>query len=52
MPAGLNRDSSLALRSLDALAGLAADVLLTGHGEPWAGDLREAVGLAKVAGRS
>jgi glyoxylase-like metal-dependent hydrolase (beta-lactamase superfamily II) len=52
MPAGLNRDSSLALRSLDALAELPADVLLTGHGEPWTGDLRKAVGLAKAAGRS
>jgi glyoxylase-like metal-dependent hydrolase (beta-lactamase superfamily II) len=52
MPAGLNRDSSLALRSLDALAGLRVDVLLPGHGEPWTDGAAEAVARAKAAGRS
>jgi glyoxylase-like metal-dependent hydrolase (beta-lactamase superfamily II) len=51
-PAGLNRDSQQALRSLDALAGLTADVLLPGHGDPWTDGAAEAVRLARVAGPS
>jgi glyoxylase-like metal-dependent hydrolase (beta-lactamase superfamily II) len=51
-PDGLNRDSELALRSLDLLAGLPADLVLPGHGEPYAGGIAEAVRLAKLAGRS
>lgn len=51
-PDGLNRDSSLAMRSLDALASLAADLVLPGHGEPWTDGIAEAVRLAKLAGRS
>jgi glyoxylase-like metal-dependent hydrolase (beta-lactamase superfamily II) len=51
-PDGLNRDSEQALRSLDALAGLSADLVLPGHGEPWTGGIAEAVRLAKLAGRS
>jgi glyoxylase-like metal-dependent hydrolase (beta-lactamase superfamily II) len=51
-PAGLNRDSQQALRSLDALAGLTADVLLPGHGDPWTRGAAEAVRLAKAAGPS
>lgn len=51
-PDGLNRDSELALASLDALATVRADVLLPGHGEPWTEGVREAVRLAKAAGRS
>jgi glyoxylase-like metal-dependent hydrolase (beta-lactamase superfamily II) len=51
-PDGLNQDSDLALRSLDALAPLAADLVLPGHGEPWTGGIAEAVRLAKLAGRS
>jgi glyoxylase-like metal-dependent hydrolase (beta-lactamase superfamily II) len=51
-PAGLNLDSSQALRSLDAFAGLDADVLLPGHGEPWTGGVADAVRLAKLAGAS
>lgn len=45
-------DSSQALASLDALAGLDASVTLTGHGEPWRGEIRSAVELARVAGPS
>jgi glyoxylase-like metal-dependent hydrolase (beta-lactamase superfamily II) len=51
-PDGLNHDSEQALRSLDALASIEADVLLPGHGEPWTGGVGEAVRLARLAGRS
>jgi glyoxylase-like metal-dependent hydrolase (beta-lactamase superfamily II) len=51
-PDGLNRDSEQALRSLDTLAPLPADLVLTGHGEPWTDGIAEAVRLAKLAGRS
>jgi glyoxylase-like metal-dependent hydrolase (beta-lactamase superfamily II) len=51
-PDGLNRDSDQALASLDALAGLSADVLLPGHGEPWTQGIAEAVRQARAAGRS
>lgn len=51
-PDGLNQDSERALRSLDAIAPLPVDLVLTGHGEPWAGGVAEAVRLAKLAGRS
>jgi glyoxylase-like metal-dependent hydrolase (beta-lactamase superfamily II) len=51
-PDGLNRDSEQALRSLDAIAALPADLLLPGHGEPWPDGAAEAVGRAKAAGRS
>jgi glyoxylase-like metal-dependent hydrolase (beta-lactamase superfamily II) len=52
MPSGLNEDTPLALASLDALPGIEADLLLPGHGEPWKGDVAEAVRQAKAAGRS
>jgi glyoxylase-like metal-dependent hydrolase (beta-lactamase superfamily II) len=52
MPAGLNEDSAKALRSLDALTSLSADTLLPGHGEPWTGEMSEAVRLANEAGPS
>jgi glyoxylase-like metal-dependent hydrolase (beta-lactamase superfamily II) len=45
-------DSERALRSLDALAGLDAGTVLTGHGEPWRGGAAEAVRLARAAGAS
>ncbi len=51
-PDGLNQDSERALRSLDTLAPLPVDLVLTGHGEPWTGGIAEAVRLAKLAGRS
>lgn len=52
MPAGLNTDSAQALRSLDNLAGITADVLLAGHGEPWSGGMADAISRAKAAGTS
>jgi glyoxylase-like metal-dependent hydrolase (beta-lactamase superfamily II) len=52
MPSGLNSDTPQALRSLANLDGIAADVLLPGHGEPWSGEMAEALRLARAAGRS
>lgn len=52
MPSGLNADSAQALRSLDNLAGITADVLLAGHGEPWTEGLPEAISRARAAGPS
>lgn len=52
MPSGLNEDTPLALASLAALQELRADLLLPGHGEPWRGDVAEAVRRAKAASRS
>ena len=48
MPSGLNRDTPQALRSLDVLEGVPADVLLPGHGEPWT----EGAGRGGAAGES
>ena len=52
MPSGLNRDTPQALRSLDVLDGVPAEVLLPGHGEPWTEGAAEAARLARVAGPS
>jgi glyoxylase-like metal-dependent hydrolase (beta-lactamase superfamily II) len=52
MPSGLNRDTPQALRSLNVLDGIPADVLLPGHGEPWTEGAAEAARLARVAGPS
>ncbi len=51
-PDGLNRDSEQAMRSLDALERLPADLVLPGHGDPWTDGIAEAVRLARAAGRS
>jgi glyoxylase-like metal-dependent hydrolase (beta-lactamase superfamily II) len=45
-------DSAWALRSLDAIAGIEAGTVLTGHGEPWRGGTAEAVRLARQIGPS
>jgi glyoxylase-like metal-dependent hydrolase (beta-lactamase superfamily II) len=52
MPSAFNTDTQQALRSLDALAGIEADVILPGHGLPWTGGVPEAVRRAKAAGPS
>lgn len=52
MPSGLNRDSQQALASLDALSGTPADLLLPGHGDPWEGEIAEAVRTARRQGVS
>ena len=43
-------DSAEALRSLDAIAAVEADVVLTGHGEPWTQGTKLAVERARAAG--
>jgi glyoxylase-like metal-dependent hydrolase (beta-lactamase superfamily II) len=45
-------DSAQALASLTALEACAADVVATGHGPVWKGDIREAVARAREAGPS
>ncbi|MBA2529578.1 MAG: MBL fold metallo-hydrolase [Euzebyales bacterium] len=40
---GVNEDPPQARRSLDRLAGIDADVVLPGHGEPWHGGVSAAV---------
>lgn len=47
--AAATRDSRRARESLDALAGIEADVLLPGHGEPWRDGVAEALRLARLA---
>jgi len=42
-----NEDRELAVRSLDALEPLRADVMLPGHGEPWQGSPGAAVAAAR-----
>jgi glyoxylase-like metal-dependent hydrolase (beta-lactamase superfamily II) len=45
-----NDDNTLAMTSLDVLAGLKARVVLPGHGDPYDGDIKDAVEAAKAAG--
>jgi glyoxylase-like metal-dependent hydrolase (beta-lactamase superfamily II) len=52
MPSSFNRDTPQALRSLDLLDGIPADLLLPGHGEPWTEGMAEAARLARSAGPS
>lgn len=52
MPSAFNLDTGQALRSLDVLGEVAADVLLPGHGEPWTDGPAEPVRAAKAAGPS
>lgn len=52
MPSGLNADTPRALASLTNLAGIKADMLLPGHGEPWTEGVEEAIQQARAAGPS
>ncbi len=52
MPSALNMSNAQALASLDRLAGLTADVLLPGHGDPWTGGIQDAIARARQAGVS
>ncbi len=52
MPSAMNSDTPEALRSLKALDGIPAELMLPGHGEPWDQDLSEAIRLARAAGPS
>jgi glyoxylase-like metal-dependent hydrolase (beta-lactamase superfamily II) len=47
MPAADNVSAEQALASLDRLESLEAEVVLVGHGEPWAGGIRAAVQQAR-----
>src|SRR3954453_11343050 len=51
-PSAFNVSSDQVLRSLDRLEGIEADVLLSGHGEPWTGGARAAVEQAGANGTS
>jgi glyoxylase-like metal-dependent hydrolase (beta-lactamase superfamily II) len=52
MPASFNKDSAKASESLAVLAGVMAETVLPGHGEPWRGSLGEAIAAARAAGAS
>jgi glyoxylase-like metal-dependent hydrolase (beta-lactamase superfamily II) len=52
MPSGLNADTPQAMASLANLAGIKAEVLLPGHGEPWTDGVQEAIRQAQAAGPS
>jgi len=52
MPSAFNQNTEQALGSLDRLEGIAADVVLPGHGEPWKDGMADAVRAARAAGRS
>ena len=50
MPGAFNKDSPRSLESLSSLQELEVDMVLPGHGEPWAGSAAEAVRLALETG--
>ncbi len=52
MPSALNMSNAQALESLDRLAGIAADVILPGHGDPWTAGIQDAITRARQAGVS
>jgi glyoxylase-like metal-dependent hydrolase (beta-lactamase superfamily II) len=52
MPAAFNVSSEQSLASLARIEGLAADVVLPGHGEPWADGPAAAAARAREAGPS
>jgi glyoxylase-like metal-dependent hydrolase (beta-lactamase superfamily II) len=49
MPPAANLDTAQALRSLDNLRGITADLVLAGHGEPWTGGVASAISRARAA---
>jgi glyoxylase-like metal-dependent hydrolase (beta-lactamase superfamily II) len=50
--AAATKSTAQALASLDTIAGLDAELVLTGHGAPWRGTPREAAERARAAGTS
>jgi glyoxylase-like metal-dependent hydrolase (beta-lactamase superfamily II) len=52
MPAAFDMSTDRCLESLGRIEGIAADLLLPGHGEPWMEGPAEAVARAREAGRS
>lgn len=51
-PGSFNQDSPKSLESLGNLVGTGAELILPGHGEPWRGDVAEAVRQARAVGPS
>jgi hypothetical protein len=49
MPRFMNENNAQALRALDALEPVSADVLLLGHGDPWRDGVRAAVEAGRRA---
>ena len=49
MPRAFNEDNQACLRSLDAIAGADAGVILPGHGDPWHGSPAKAAERAREA---
>ncbi len=45
-------DAARALESLARIEDVAADLMLPGHGDPWTGEVREAVRLVREAAAS
>jgi len=52
MPSALNTSTEQALASLDRLAGVEAEQVLFGHGEPWTGGVGAALDSARELGPS
>lgn len=52
MPSAFNVSNNSCRRSLDALEGVSADVLLPGHGQPWREGPAAAVARARELGRT
>jgi glyoxylase-like metal-dependent hydrolase (beta-lactamase superfamily II) len=52
MPARFNVSNDRCLESLDTLAGLDAELVLPGHGDPWRGGAVEAAAKARARGRT
>jgi glyoxylase-like metal-dependent hydrolase (beta-lactamase superfamily II) len=52
MPRAMNESNEVAIKSLDALAPIDADVMLFGHGEPWRDGVGEAIRQARAAKQS
>ena len=50
MPRSFNLSTATCLDSLAKLQGLAADLILPGHGEPWRDGVAAAVDAARGAG--
>jgi glyoxylase-like metal-dependent hydrolase (beta-lactamase superfamily II) len=51
MPRQMNQSDAEALRSLDAIEPIDAEIMLFGHGEPWRGGVGAAVAQARTAAR-
>lgn len=52
LPGAFNERDAQAMESLARLETLHADVILPGHGEPWRGEVPDAIRLARAAGFS